>query len=83
MVGLEVLQTSFIYIWGGYNVVATWYHIYALSLRHYGSHEQFWRAYTQDIAKFSMKRCYIVGNTTYGSRGGVVNSFNMPIERYA
>ena len=63
-------------------MVATWCHGCLLSLGHYGSHEQDWGAYTQEVAKFSMKRCCIVGNTTYGSPGGVTNSFNMPIGRY-
>ena len=52
-----------------------------LSLGHYGSRERDWGAYTQEVAKFSMKRCCIVGNTTYGSHGGVENSFNIPIGR--
>ena len=62
--------------------MATWCHGYLLSLGHYGSNERDWGAYTQEVAKFSMKRCCIVGNTTYGSRGGVANSFNMSIGRY-
>ena len=82
MVGLKALETSFTYLWEGYNVVATWCHGCLLSLGHYGSHEQDWGAYTQEVAKVSTKRCCIVGNTTYGSPGGVANSFNMPIGRY-
>ena len=77
-----MLQTSYIYLWEGYNVVATWYHGYLLSLEHYSSHERDWGAYTQEVAKVSMKRCCIIGNTTYGSRGGVANSFYMPMGRY-
>ena len=59
-------------------MVATWCHGCALSLGYYGSHEQDWGAYTQaqELAKFCMKRCCIVGNTTYGSCGGVEISFN-------
>ena len=63
-------------------MVATWCHGYLLSLGQYGSHEQDWGAYTQEVAKVSMKRYCIVDNTIYGSRGGVANSFNMPIGRY-
>ena len=63
-------------------MVATWYHGCSLSLEHYGSHEQDWGAYTQEVAKVNMKRCYIVGNTTYGSHGGATNFFYVPIERY-
>ena len=63
-------------------MVVTWYHVCLLSLGHYGSHEQDWGAYTQEVAKVSMKGCCIVGNTIYGSRGGVANSLNMPIGRY-
>ena len=63
-------------------MVATWCHGCLLSLGHYGSHEQDWGAYTQEIAKVSMKRYCSVGNTTYGSPGGVANSFNIPIARY-
>ena len=36
-------------------MVATWCHGCLLSLGHYGSHEQFWGVYTQEVAKFSMK----------------------------
>ena len=82
MVGLEALETTFTYLWEGQNMVATWCHSCLLSLGHYGSHEQDWGAYTQEVAKVSMKRCCIVGNTTYGSRGGVANSFYMPMGRY-
>ena len=82
MVGLEVLETTFIYLWEGYNVVATWCHGCLLSLGYYSSHERDWGAYTQEVAKFSMKRCCIVGDTTYGHRGGVTNSLYMPIGRY-
>ena len=82
MVGLVVLQTSFIYIWEGYNVVVTWCHGYLLSLGHYSSREWDWGVYTQEVTKFSMKRCCIVGNTTYGSHGGIANSFHMPIGSY-
>ena len=84
MVGLEMLETILIYLCEDYNVVATWCHDCALSLGHYGSHERDWGAYTQaqELAKLCMKRCYIVGNTTYGNPGGVANSFNMPIGRY-
>ena len=53
-----------------------------LSLGHYGSHERDRGAYTEEVAKFSMKRCCIVGNRTYGSRGGIANSLYMPIGRY-
>ena len=60
-------------------MVVTWYHGYLLSLGYYGSHEQDWVVYTQEVAKVSMKRYCIVGNTPYGSRGGVANSFNMPV----
>ena len=77
-----MLQTRFIYLWEGENVVETWCHGCLLSLGHYGSHKQFGEAYTQEVAKFSMKRCCIVGNTTYGSHGGDGNSFNMPMGRY-
>ena len=45
-----------------------------LSLGHYGSHEQDWGAYTQEVAKVNMKRYCIVGNTTYDSRGSVANT---------
>ena len=62
--------------------MVTWYHGCLLSLGYYDSHEQDWGAYTQEAAKVSMKRCCIVGNTTYGSRGGVENSFNVPMGRY-
>ena len=82
MVGPEVLQTSFTHIREGYNVVATWCHGCLLSLGHYGSHKQFGGAYTQEVVTFSMKRCCIVGNTTYGSRGGVTNFFHIPVGRY-
>ena len=50
-----MLQTTFTYLWKGLNVVAIWCHGCLLSLGHYGSHEQFWGAYTQKVAKFSMK----------------------------
>ena len=65
-------------------MVVTWCHGCLLSLEHYGSHERDWGAYTQaqEVAKISMKRYCIVGNTTYGSRGGIANSFTMPIGRY-
>ena len=63
-------------------MVEAWCHGCLLSLGYYGSHEQDWGAYTQEVAKVSMKRCYSVGNITYGSRGGIVNSFNMHIGRY-
>ena len=63
-------------------MVATWCHGCLLSLGHYGSHERDWGAYTQEVAKFSMKRYCIVVNTTYGSRGGIANSFTMHIGRY-
>ena len=63
-------------------MVATWCHGCVLSLGHYGSYEQDWGAYTQEVAKVSTKRYYISGNTTYGSPGGVGNSFHMPIGRY-
>ena len=53
-----------------------------LGLGHYGSHEWDWGKYTRKVAKFSMKRCCIVGNRIYGSGGGVANSFNIPIGRY-
>ena len=82
MVGLEVLETAPTYLWVGQNIVATWCHCCLLSLGHYGSHEQDWAVYTQKVAKFSMKRCCIVGNTTYDSREGVANSFYMPMGRY-
>ena len=36
-------------------MVATWCHGCSLSLGHYGSHEWDWGAYTQEVAKFSMK----------------------------
>ena len=36
-------------------MVAAWCHGYLLSLGHFGSHEQDWRAYTQEVAKVSMK----------------------------
>ena len=81
---LEVLETPFIYLWEGENMVEPWSHVYSLSLGHYGSHEWDCGAYTQaqELAKCCMKRCCIVGNTTYGSPEGVANSFNMPIGRY-
>ena len=63
-------------------MVATWCHGCLLSLGHYGSHEQDCGAYTQEVAKVNMKIYCIVGNTTYGSRGGVANSSNIPIGRY-
>ena len=63
-------------------MVATWCHGCLLSIGHNGSHERDWGAYTQEVDKVSMKRCCIVGNTTYGSRGGVANFFDMPIGRY-
>ena len=63
-------------------MVVTWCHGCLLSLGHYGSHERDWGAYTQEVAKVNMKRCCIVGNTIYGSPGGVTNYFNMPIGRY-
>ena len=77
-----MFQTAFIYLWEGDNVVATWCHGYLLSLEHCGSHERDWGAYTQEVAKFSMKRCCIVGHTTYGSRGGLANSFYIPIRSH-
>ena len=40
IVGLEVLETPFIYIPEGYNVVVAWYHGFVLSLGHYGTQEQ-------------------------------------------
>ena len=46
MVGLEVLETPFIYIPEGYNVVVIWYHGFVLSLGHYGTQEQDWGVYT-------------------------------------
>ena len=76
-----MLQTSFIYLWEGYKVVATWCHGWSLSLGYYSSHEWDWGIYTQEVATFSMKRCCIIGNTTYGSRGVVANSFYIPIGR--
>ena len=84
MIGLEVLQTSFIYLWEGYNVVETWCHGCLSSLGHYSSHEQFWGVYTleQEVATFNLKRYCIVVNTTYGSRGGIANSFYIRIGRY-
>ena len=63
-------------------MVEAWCHGCLLSLGYYGSHEQDWGAYTQEVAKVSMKRCCIVGNTKYGSPGGVAKSFNIPIGRY-
>ena len=36
-------------------MVATWCHGCLLSLGHYGSHEQDWGAYTQEVTKVSMK----------------------------
>ena len=77
-----MLQTSFTHIREGYNMVATWCHGCLLSLGHYGSHKQFWGAYTQEVATFSIKIYCIVGNTIYGSSGGLTNSFNMPMGRY-
>ena len=62
--------------------MATWCHGCSLSLGEYGFHERDWGAYTQGLAKFSIKRCGIVGKTTYGSLIGVGNSFYMPIGRY-
>ena len=82
MVGLEVLQTSFTYLWEGYNVVSTWCHGCSLNLGHYGTHELDWGAYTQEVAKFSMNRCRIVGNILHGGPGGVGNSFNRPMGTY-
>ena len=55
MVGLEVLKTPFRYLWEGKNVMAIWCHGCLLSLGYYGSHEQEWGVYTQEVAKFSMK----------------------------
>ena len=77
-----MLETPFIYLQEGYNVVVTWYHGFVLSLGYYDTQAQDWEAYTQEVAKFSMKRCCIVGNTAYGSSGGVVNSCYMPMGRY-
>ena len=59
----------------------TWCYGFVLTLGYYGTQEQDWGAYTQEVVKFSMKRCCIVGNTTYGSRGGVANFFNIPMGR--
>ena len=36
-------------------MVETWCHGCVLSLGHYNSHERDWGAYTQEVAKFSMK----------------------------
>ena len=55
MVGLKVLETPFIYLQEGYNVVVTWYYSCTLSLEHYGTQEQDWGAYTQQVANLSMK----------------------------
>ena len=55
IVSLEVLETSFIYLWEGNNVVEPWSHVYSLSLGHYGTREQHWGAYPQTVAQFSMK----------------------------
>ena len=55
MVGLEVLDTPFIYLSAGYNVVVTWYHGFVLSLGYYGTQEQGLGAYTQQVTKFCMK----------------------------
>ena len=38
-VGLEMLETPFIYLPEGYNVVVTWCHGFVLSLGHYGTEE--------------------------------------------
>ena len=61
--------------------MATWCHDCLLSLGHYGSHERDLGAYTQEVAKFSMKRCCIVGTRIYDSCEGVGNFFNMPMWR--
>ena len=55
MVGLEVLETPFLYLQEGYNVVVTWCHGFVLGLGHYGTQEQDWGAYTQQVANFCMK----------------------------
>ena len=62
-------------------MVASWCHSCSFSLRHYSAHTRDWGAYTQEVAIFSTKRWYIVGNITYGSRGGVENSFNIHMRR--
>ena len=73
MVGLKVLETPCISLCEGYTVVVTWCHSCALILEHYGTQEQDWGAYTQQVANFCMKSCFIVANTTYGRPGGVAN----------
>ena len=40
MFGLEVLETPFIYLPEGYNVVVNWYHGIVLTLGHYSTQEQ-------------------------------------------
>ena len=81
MVGLEVLETPCIYLCEGYNMVVSWCHSCALSLEHYGTQEQGWEPYIQLVAKFCMKWCFSVANTTYGGPGGVGNYFYIPMGR--
>ena len=52
---LEVLETPLIYLWEGKNVVEPWSCVYSLSLGHYGTQEQYWGAYPQTVAQFSIK----------------------------
>ena len=37
IVYLEVLETTFIYLWEGENVVEPWSHVCSLNLGHYGT----------------------------------------------
>ena len=62
-------------------MVVTWCYGSLLSLGYYGSHERDRGAYTQEVAKVSMKRYCIVGNTTCSVPDGDGNNFYISMGR--
>ena len=55
IVSLVVLETTFIYLWEGEDVVEPMSCVCSLSLGHYGTQYQHWGTYTQELAQLTMQ----------------------------
>ena len=75
---LEVLETTFRYLWEGDNVVETWSHGCSLSLGHYGTREQHWGACSRSHKPQHEIMLYHYLDNIYETSGGVAKPFLYP-----